>query len=121
MAVELRSTENNAFLRMDVISTGEKAYPSVQVQVEAQVEGFGGREAIWLDQDALTKFSESLDLLERTRKGRANLTPSFPDLRLSISAMDASGHLLVEFVLVRHSLVGDRLRRVDLSLSGGFE
>jgi hypothetical protein len=35
--------------------------------------------------------------------------------------MDGSGHLLVEFVLTRHSLVGDSARRVDLSISGGFE
>jgi hypothetical protein len=40
---------------------------------------------------------------------------------MSISAMDGSGHLLVEFVLTRHSLVGDSGRRVDLSISGGFE
>jgi len=32
-----------------------------------------------------------------------------------------SGHLLVEFVLTRHSLVGDCATRLDLTVSGGFE
>ena len=120
MAVDLRSPEKKAHLRMEVISTGEKAHPSVEVQVDLHVQGFAGRDAVWLDHDALKKFSALLDDLERTRKGRADLT-MYPDFRLSISAMDGSGHLLVEFVLIRHSFVGDRRKRVDLSVSGGFE
>jgi hypothetical protein len=121
MVVELRSPEKQALLRMEVLSTGEKAYPSVEVQVDVHIEGFAGSDAVWLDHDALMKFSESLDGVERTRRGRADLTPSDPHFRLSISAMDASGHLLVEFVLVRHSMVGARPLWVDLSLSGAFE
>jgi hypothetical protein len=121
MVMELRSPEKQALLRMEVISTGQKSYPSVEVQVDLHVQGFAGSEAIWLDHAALMKFSESLDGVERTRRGRADLTPSYPEFRLSISAMDASGHLLVEFVLVRQSFVGDRARRVDLTVTGGFE
>jgi hypothetical protein len=89
MAVDLRSPEKKAHLRMEVISTGEKAYPSVEVQVGLHVQGFAGRDAVWLDHDALKKFSALLDDLERTRKGRADLT-MYPDFRLSISAR--SGH-----------------------------
>jgi hypothetical protein len=121
MAVELRSPEKEAFLRMEVLSTGEEVDSSVEVLVEIDAQGFGGREAVWLDHDGLKKFAQSLGELERTRKGRADFTPSDPDFRLSISAMDASGHLLVEFILLRHSLVGHRPRSVDLSVSGGFE
>jgi hypothetical protein len=77
MVVELRSPEKHALLRMEILSIGQKAYPSVEVQVDLHVQGFAGREAVWLDHDALMKFAESIDGLERTRRGRADLTPSY--------------------------------------------
>lgn len=121
MIVELRSPEKQAFLRLELISSGVKGHRSIEVQVDVHVQGFAGREAVWLDHQALKRFSDALGSLERTRKGRADLVPQAPDFRLSISSLDGSGHLLVELELVRHSLVGDRARRVDLGVSGGFE
>jgi hypothetical protein len=60
VVIELRSPEKTAVLRMEIISTGAPAYPSVEVQVDLQVQRFAGRESVSLDHDALMKFSHSL-------------------------------------------------------------
>ncbi len=43
------------------------------------------------------------------------------ELRVALSSMDASGHLLVEFTLGRSVFVGDRMRTAAVALSGAFE
>jgi hypothetical protein len=117
VVVDLHSEDKTAYLRIEVLGVdGGKAYPSAEVRVDLHVEGFAGSNSVRLNYDALAAFLSALEGVERTRRGRAELSPTFPGLRLSISSMDGSGHLLVEFALVRNWFVGPKPKRVDLAV-----
>jgi hypothetical protein len=121
MSVELRSPDRKSFLHIEVNCPRGVPADSVEVEVEVGVEGFAGRAKVFLEPTSLASFCTSLDALERTRSGRADLSPQDVDFRLSISSMDGAGHLLVAFVVNRYSFVGDRPTTVQLTCTGGFE
>lgn len=121
MNIQMHSSEGHDHINVETVSARSEGVPSVEVQVELAVQGFCGKATVFLDRNALSDFVKSLDHVERTRKGRADLAPYDQDFRLSVSAMDEAGHLLTEVMLVRNALVGDRGKPVQLKVSGGFE
>jgi hypothetical protein len=120
--LDLRSPDRSEYIRFSLISFEPDVYPSVEVDVEAHTNGFSGHTSAWLAHDAVTAFAEELNHFELTRKGSVQLVSMTPDeLRLALSSMDASGHVLVEFAFRRYSFVGDRRRTAFAQLSGAFE
>ncbi len=118
----LRSPDRSDSIRLAIIAIQLDVYPSIEVEVEARTRGFGGHAPVWLATDAVAAFAEALNELERTRKGAAQLESMSPGaLRLTLSSMDASGHLMLQFTLKRSVLVGDRPRTAHTELSGAFE
>ena len=120
--VELRSDDRSEHIRLRATALQRDAYPSIEFAVEAQIQSFSGRSSVWLAEDALKAFILALAEFERTRSGRAVLESMDPaELRLAVSSLDASGHVLVELTLLRHAFVGARPRIIDVQISGGFE
>jgi hypothetical protein len=120
--VELQSDDRSDYLRLRVIARQRDVYPSIELAVDAHVRDFSGRSSVWVGGDALKDFVAALRDFERTRTGRVVLESMDPhELRLSFSSLDLSGHVLVEFTLLRHVLVGARPRNLDIQISGGLE
>ncbi|HEY1333809.1 MAG TPA: hypothetical protein VGF31_06105 [Myxococcaceae bacterium] len=94
----------------------------MQVEVEASTCGFSGHAPVHLAEDAVSRFVQELEGFEGTRRGAVQLEAMSPGvLRLALSSMDSTGHVLVEFAFRRGVHIGHRPGLIDLQLSGAFE
>lgn len=96
----LRFEDGEDFLELDVDSQegeGTPAAGDARLTVRVASAGFTGRNDLWVSHDSLRQFCAALVLLERDRRGRAELSSISPqELTLTVHAIDSRGHMAVE-------------------------
>jgi hypothetical protein len=91
------------------------------ISIEAEAEGFKGHADGHVTGSDLRAFTEALEQLERSRKGKATLASAAPDeFEVIVHAIDKAGHMGAGGVL-RYRRTGDEWPSQSLHFSFEFE
>jgi hypothetical protein len=118
--VEARIQADQSFISLVKGSPDPTGY-GVQVTVEANVEGFAGRNReVWFFRAEADRFMAELEQLDQLRRGSATIESMSPgEMRLTISIVDRTGHVNVTVELRRFTYVSGQ--SIELAMPRGFE
>ena len=118
--MKIASDDQRQHVLIELLESEDQHLPSRQVRVVVDLGDFRAQTTVWLGRDAIDGAIRALESLERTRRGQLRLESMGPgELVLTLSVMDAAGHLLLECELLQRIALRDR--RADLRMAGAFE
>lgn len=119
-SIRIESDNRQSSLTMTIVDT-ETYYPSAQIAIEIDDDGFQGRDrSVWVTDTDLLAFIRDLAALDLARKGECTLVSMSPgEFELVLKYPNAT-QLLLTYCLRKASHIASNSPCVHHSVTGGF-